>query len=284
MGEALLSRAYWPVTHRNELWRNWLLYTELFAWPLIAGKVRNTQAFIDTLSDQGYKAVLAVGQEDDIKALSTPTTGEFATQDTALIRRIQRLILGQTGTSGLQGGGSYAAVEILSRDVLGALTTADRKLTTSAAQQVLTFAEAAGLIQPGFAFVWRDVKSLAKDRAERDEILTRVGVKFTTQYYLDHYDLGTGDFTLAPAQQPAKLSALSAATPIEQMERAIARRGDKQPLDMDAIMESIQLASNPADLRDRLAAIIPDPEFAETLARMSFNAQVLGWESAEGEA
>lgn len=271
-GDAVLSRAYWPVTHRNELWRNWLLYTELFAWPLVAGRVRNPQAFVAAMADQGYKSSIAVGQEDDVKALSVPAAGEFSTQDTALIRRIQRLILGQTGTSGLQGGGSYSAVEVLSKDVLGALTASDRKIATGAAEQVLRFAEVADIIPAGFKFVWRDEKRLSRERADRDEVLARAGVKFTEQYYLDRYDFAPGDFELQQTQPQVKL----AATGMQQIDRAA--EGRPQPLDLAAIQEAIELASNPADLRDRLAQIVPDPEFAESLARVGFGAQILGWD------
>lgn len=279
-GDAVLSRAYWPVTHRNELWRNWLLYTELFAWPLVAGRVRNPQAFVAAMADQGYKSSIAVGQEDDVKALSVPAAGEFSTQDTALIRRIQRLILGQTGTSGLQGGGSYSAVEVLSKDVLGALTASDRKIATGAAEQVLRFAEVADIIPAGFKFVWRDAKSLGRERADRDEVLTRAGVRFTEQYYRDRYDLGEGDFTLAQEPTQAAFRATDMAV-IDRQVEAAANGG--QALSLEAVRQAIELASNPADLRDRLAEIIPDQEFTDTLARVSFAAQILGWSSAEAE-
>lgn len=279
-GVALYSRAYWPVTHRNELWRNWLLYTELFAWPSIAGRVANQQAFVDALSEQGYKSVMAVGREDDVKAITTPTAGEFATQDTALIRRIQRLILGQTGTSGLQGGGSYAAVEVLSRDVLGSLTLSDSKLVQRAGQQVLDFAAAAWLIPDGFKFVWRDVKALSKDRADRDAVLAEQGVRLTEQYYRDRYDLGEGDFTIEPQKVPASF----AASPQARIDRAVDAAAEMgQALDLGSVREAIEAASNPADLRDKLLEILPDEEFADTMARLTYNAQILGWQSAKGE-
>jgi hypothetical protein len=275
-GLALYSRAYWPVTHRNELWRNWISYTELSAWPLLAAKVGLPQAFVDAMSAQGFKVAVAVGKDDEVKALTVPTAGEFATQDTALIRRIQRLILGQTGTSGLQGSGSYAAVEVLSRDVLGSLTLSDAKLVRSAAQQVIRFATAAELIDPGFRFVWRDTKSLGKDRADRDAVLYGLGVRPTDQYYLDRYDFGLGDFELLEVQPQQNF----AAKPLERIERAIDTRTES-PLGAEQIRQAIEMASNPADLRDKLAEIIPDPEFADAIARMQFNSQILGWESAK---
>ena len=54
---------------------------------------------------------------------------------------------------------------------------------------------------PAPEFVFFEEENLQKERAERDEILNRQGVRFTDKYFQRVYNLDEGDFQLAEPGQ-----------------------------------------------------------------------------------
>ena len=207
-------------------------------------------------------------------------------------------MLGQTLTSDVQGGGSYAAAKVHD-EVRNDRRLADLRLVRDGVQRTLdAIASLNGWPAPVFAFA--DTVDLQSERAARDATLVQAGiVRLSEDYLMRTYDFEPGD--LLPPAQPSGIPRFSAAqgqqfsavlhsTPYTTRQQEVENLGDDllrmelQPLDLDAVRQAIRAARDPQDLRARLAVLLDEqrPDFAETLARASFAAEVLGYVHGEG--
>jgi phage gp29-like protein len=202
-GEAILSRLYWPWFFRFNSWRFWGQFLERFGTPILVGKSGDPKKMAEALLAAHQDAVIAHGPDDEITMLDNKGEGRaFASIEQAIIMRIQKLILGQTLTSGsgnADSGASYA-LGVIHNTVRDDLRKADLRLIRKTVQVLVDALCALNFptrIIPKFMF--DDGTGLAKDRAERDTLLWKLGVTFTKQYYTDRYDLTDVDFDLDPA-------------------------------------------------------------------------------------
>ena len=211
-GEALLSRCYWPWFFRHNGWRFWMRFLERFAEPLLLGQVFDPSGFVTALQGMGLEAVVGVGKEESISAVTPGAAGEFEKVEMALGRRIQKLILGQTLTSEVGDTGSYAAAQV-HNEVRQDKRNADLRLVTQTAQRLVEALWTLNAL-PGLPprFVLADDTGLEIARAERDAKLVQAGVlRLTEAYLLDRYDFVPGDFTVtAPGPSAADMAKLLA--------------------------------------------------------------------------
>ncbi len=197
-GEALLSRLWFPVTWRREGWGMWLQFLETFGEPIILGQVRNYQDFVEAMVAQGVRSTVAwesVDGEDKVQPITASTPGEFDRLEQAILRRIQKLILGQTLTSDVGSNGSYA-VAAIHNEVRNDKRRADMRMVQSTGQQLVNnLAMINGLEPP--KFVMADDSGLEMSRAQRDSILLPVlagsGLQFTREYFIDRFDILSSD-------------------------------------------------------------------------------------------
>lgn len=313
-GEALLSRAYWPWYFRQHGWKHWVRWLERYGVPLLLGKTGGSPAeMAKSLSSALSGSVMAVGIGDDVDAV-TPTSsggsgaGHFAEFDEVIRRRFQTLILGQTLTTDASRGGSFAAAKVAD-GVRSDRRSADLRLVARTIQRLVSaLHEFSGFGGMPPKFILADDTGLEVQRAERDAVLAeKVGVRFTADYIAQSYDLDPGDFTIdEPEQaepeersepsaediedrQPGEQGAQFAATrrtftPVQQgIESALDALSVVQPVDPERIRSAVLAARDEADLRARLAALVPeaDPRFAATLERAQFAAAVLGYVAAD---
>lgn len=200
-GEALLSRLYWPWFFRFNGWRFWGQFLERFGTPILVGKAADTKKMATALMAAHQDAVIAHGPDDDVKVLSNVgDSSSFTSMEEAVVRRIQKLLLGQTLTSdgaGKGGGGSYA-LGIVHNNVRDDLRRSDLRCIRKTIQKVIDALCALNFptrVIPKFKFT--DDKGLEVERANRDQVLSATGVKFRKQYFIDRYDLTDGDFDVA---------------------------------------------------------------------------------------
>jgi phage gp29-like protein len=311
-GESLLSRLYWTVFFKTHGRKKWAQLLERYAEPLLVGKVRDQQKFIDDVLSLGIAAGLPIQPDDDITAIHATQAGEFERFENALSRSIQKLILGQTLTSDVGDSGSYAAAKVHDQ-VRQDKRHADIRLVTPTIQRLLdTLCELNGF--PRVEFSMADDTGLEEARAQRDALLVEKGIiKLSKEYILDRYDFEEGHFEIPeqaapilpaadqeeeePEEEPAEMAAstinLSKSkikfTPQQQAiedetDRLIER--SPQPIPADLILSAIRAASDEADLAARLALLLDeqDPRFAEAMARAQFAAQALGFAVADKEA
>lgn len=318
-GEALLSRCYWPWFFRHNGWRFWMRFLERFAEPLLLGQVFDPAGFVTAMNTMGLEAVVGVGKEETITAVTPAASGEFEKVEMALGRRIQKLILGQTLTSEIGDKGSYAAAQVHNQ-VRQDKRSADLRLVNDAAQRLVNSLWSLN----GFAgvpptFVLADDTGLEAARAERDAKLVQAGaLSLTEQYFLDRYDFAPGDFVIpsAPPVAPApeiKKRGGQGATPLtapllapgqDDPTTPLANNGQRftadqelveamttaalsraaSPIPAAAVRSAILSATDPEDLAARLADLYQGQDasaFRELMETSLFAADVLGYATAD---
>ncbi len=318
-GEALLSRAYWPWFFRKHGWQFWMKYLERCGVPFIVGKTDgDKQKALEALQAAVQDSIIVGSSTDSIEALDFGRDPKIFTEfEIAVTRRIQKLILGQTLTSGTDGGSGNRALGEVHDVVRQERKRADVQLLSAAVQRIVDqLAALNGWAPP--RFVMEDDLGLGLDRAQRDKLLVEAGIlSLTEEYLLERYDFNAGDFTVperAPVPQglqpsaeaseedgeedgeptTAAMSFAPAAprfTPSQQaVERlgdaALAEAGEGGPIALADIRSAVMASQDETDLADRLAVLLDrqDPRFADVLARAQFAGAVLGYVHAEEEA
>lgn len=303
-GEALLSRLYWPWYFRHSSWDFWMQFLERFGTPLLIGKGKNPAELARALSEAVQNAAIGVPNDAEVTIAQASGDGQaFAKVEEALSARIHRRILGQTLTSGTEGGSGNRALGEVHERVAQTKANADARLVRGSLQQVvdaltvLNFG--AGTESPDV--VMEDDTGLQADRAERDAKLYQAGIRFRPEYVARAYDLEEGEFTIADAGGQGGASRLSANpggallaqgqgerfTPgqqaVEDMAKSLAGR-TPQPIEPGKIAAAIQDSAGPEDLQERLAELVgdaPPEEMQELFERSLFAAEVLGWTVTE---
>ncbi len=313
-GEALLSRLYWPWFFRQNGWRFWGKFLERFGAPMLVGNTSGkNEDMLRALLTAHSQAAMAIGKDDKVTAIETSGQGAaFDTFETACIRRIQKLILGSTLTSGTDGGSGNRALGQVHDNVRADKKISDIRLVGTTLQRVVDALCLLNGQHAGTYTVWlADKAGLSADRAARDLILYQQGVRWTPDYLVNNYELRTEDFTQTVAPEipgtapfggtvpdPADPEAArmarrfvrhTTASRFTRNQQAIEELVDDaetrrlQPLEADAIRAAIVAASDPDDLERRLFALVgADPEFPELLERCLFAADVIGYVHATG--
>lgn len=319
-GESLLSRLWFPVTWRREGWQMWLRFLETFGQPIVIGRVFDYNQFITAIKAQGVRSVIGwQGRaEDSVQTITASNPGEFERLENALVKRCQKLILGQTLTSDVGNVGSYAAATV-HNEVRHDKTHADCRLATHTLQRIVDTLAGLNNLQPA-QFVLADDTGLEAERAARDAVLVPVmqasGLKLTPNYFMDRYDYRADDLeeitepaeptpampgdapavedgadATEPADTQARADLLTlAATKFTRTQQEIEDLGEAAlkeaplPLDPARLRDVIFGATDEADLRERLAAAWEggmNQDFTDTLEKAAFMARVIGYVSAE---
>jgi phage gp29-like protein len=295
-GEALYSRLYWPWYFRHNAWLFWMRFLERFGEPLILGKVNDVQGMISALQAMGINSAVAVHPDEDVKAVLANASGEFEKVETALAKRIQKSILGQTLTSDVSGGGSYAASQT-HNEVRKDKRNSDLRTITPAVNQVI---KALWLIN-GFAgplpvFAFQDDANIDKPRADRDAVLAEAGIcSFTEEYLLRVYDFEQGDIA-PPVQQPAgeavpvKMSK-NFALPVDRTDDRVtsnlAAAADPVMSNwIDTLHNTVSHAKSLEQLRDTILDVYPDMDtaaLAEVMMQQQMIARCVGMLEVKSE-
>lgn len=197
-GRALFSALYWPVFFRSGGWRLWMRYLDRFSMPVVAGRVADPQAFVTAMREAGIDLAIGVGAEEGVDVLFNQNGGEFERLEKNCVERIQRLVLGQTGTSGVEQAGSYAAVQVLD-GVRDDKRRADLRLGIAAGQALVNALCALNGFSP-HRFLMEDESGLQAARAERDAKLASAGVvRFLAPYLEAKYGLLPGEYAVPEA-------------------------------------------------------------------------------------
>lgn len=325
-GEALLAKAYWPWFFRTHGWRMWAKFLEQAAIPLMVGKTDgDKQPLLELLRTLSAGPVAVINNTDTLQALDQPgnSPNKFTEFETAICRRIQRLILGQTLTSGTDGGSGNRALGEVHERVRDEKRRADVRLVTRALQQAADLlADVNGL--PRGRIVLEDQHGLEMERAQRDEILVKAGMlRFTRAYLEEKYGLESDDFEELPPAEAAAIADVGAggigrASQSAETSAALVTLADKRPdstkpdrrrftaaqqaiedeiertlsglpspIAPGAIASAIRAAKDPEDLMERLAVALADADdrtFRQTLERSMCAAEIMGYAAARREA
>ena len=305
LGESLLSRLYWAWFFRTSGWNFWIKNLERFSDPLLLATVGDPQAFIQKISELGIQNIVAVGQDEGLQAVAKSGDSAFQMLEDAVLKRYYRLILGQTLTSGADGGGSYALGNVHDQ-VRSDKRNSDIQMVKPGIQRLInTLARLnfPGQVPPTFEM--SDDVGIEQERAIRDATLVNAGVvKLTEAYLLDRYDFNAGDIEM-PVAQPVPAALEKAIPPAKKLLPGIKASAEKikftpqqqavedvadavlantgNPIPAEKLRAVLMAATGPEDLAHRFAVMfgkLNHEAYAAGLERALFVGDVLGYAHA----
>ena len=196
-GKPLLAYLFWPWFYRKATWQFWMQFLERSGCPLLVGKGSDPAQIAQQLALAVQDAVIGVPKETDIQAVAPANKGEaFNLAEDRLVRRIQKILLGQTLTSdnGASPAGSRALGQV-HNEVRLDKTVGDLKLVGPTVQnyvdalRMLNFPSSRPV-----KLVYAIDRGLESGRANRDSTLINSGnISFTEQYFMREYGFKQGD-------------------------------------------------------------------------------------------
>ena len=228
-GKALLASLYWLFFFKQNGFKFWAKFLERFGTPILLGKVKDAddediRAMNDALLSAHAQSVISIDAEDDVEVLGVAqgTAGSsFETFNTEIKRQIQKLILGQTLTSGTDNSGSRALGQVHENVRKDKLKSDIRMITPTIQAVVNALCELNQWSK--HKIIIGDEKSLEIDKAERDVKLKNAGANLTPQYFQREYGLQDGDIAETQEQTPKTFSAIQ--------KRAFNFKADMQGID-----------------------------------------------------
>lgn len=308
-GEALLSRLYWPWYFRHNAWRFWMQFLERFGNPLLIGKADDPEDLSNKLVQIGSEMHVVVHTDEDLAAVTSSNAAEFEKVEQALVKRVQKLILGQTLTTDVGSSGSYSAAKV-HNDVREDRRNSDLRLVCEAINKVVK----ALWTLNGFAgtaplFVMEDGQGIGAERAARDATLVQAGiVRLSEDYLLRTYDFVAGDFEIPEPRsnmpflqqsaprigQAARFAATLEAKPkYTKNQMDVEAVGDKATqstsereqglIQSQHIQAAIAAAQSAEDLAERLALLLAEADsdtYSAALEQALFVAESIGYAQA----
>ncbi|OTG87221.1 phage portal protein family protein [Acinetobacter sp. ANC 3832] len=296
-GKALLSVLYWLFFFKQNGFKFWAKFLERFGTPILLGKVAKAedddiQAMNDALLSAHAQSVISIDAEDDVQMVGVTqgTAGSsFETFFNVILRQIQKLILGQTLTSGTDGTGSRALGQVhdnVRKDKL----KSDIRLITPTMQSVVNALCLLNDWQQHKIIIGEE-KSLNVEQAERDEKLKNTGIEFTNQYYTREYGFQDGDLREPTVMANTQFNALP--------KQVFSFKADMQGLDTNQrevddkisdieknlfseseLMKVVETSTDLNDLQNNLYKMMSGEsveKFNETMARALYLFDVIGY-------
>lgn len=304
-GEALLSRLYWVWFFKNNGFKMWAKFVEQFGMPMLVGKssIGKNDDMRDALLRAHASRVLAVSASDTIEVTASGVnsgnaSGTYDTFDKNLERRIQKVVLGQTLTSGTDGSGSRALGDV-HMEVQNSKYKADIRMILPTIQAILNALCDLNRWERHRIIIGEE-KSLEGPKADRDVKLKNAGANFTSQYFQREYGLEEGDIAdiADPAQIPLKqFSALphqafsfkasvQKHSPEQQeVDELTDAQDNLELLNQDQIKQLVADSTDPQDLASNLIQLIPmasKAQFKANLDQALYAGDVLGYMTAQG--
>ncbi|GAB00779.1 MULTISPECIES: DUF935 family protein [Acinetobacter] len=302
-GKALLTVVYWLDFFRKNGFKFWAKFLERFGTPILKGKCKNSEPddMNQALLNAHAQSVISIDAEDEVEILAVSSNGNagtsFETFNNTIIRQIQKVILGQTLTSGTDGTGSRALGEV-HENVRKDKLNADIRLVTPTFQAIVNALCALNGWGEHEIILGENSKQLNKDQAERDVKLKDAGAVFTNQYFIREYGLQEGDLAEPlPSQTPQPQFKAIPSKPFSFAASVKGLTQEQQELDELADQNFKLLSDN--DLKDlilnsesieelqtslfAIAKTADKSQFNEVLDRALFAADILGYmHSKEG--
>lgn len=210
-GKPALSACFWPVTFRKNGLKFWTIFMEKYGMPFVVGKAPageqedRIESVADMLENMVQDAIAVVPSEYEIEIIESGK-GRGGKGETphksyldAMNLEIAMAILGTNLTTEVQGG-SYAASQS-HMEVRKDIVEADQKIVEGVFDELieLTHKINFGDSSPCPYFKLFAEEKIDVSRAERDEKLSKTGVKFTPVYFKRAYNLTDEDIDTSEA-------------------------------------------------------------------------------------
>lgn len=300
-GKPLLSSLYWLHFFKQNGFKFWAKFLERFGTPILLGKCNKTETedMSHALLNAHAQSVLSIDILDDVQVLSNGSGNagaSFEIFDTTIKRQIQKLILGQTLTSGTDGTGSRALGEV-HENVRKDKLKSDIRLVTPTVQAVVNALCDVNGWERHKIIIGEEQKTLNKEQADRDSVLSRdLGVEFTPEYISKAYGFEDGDIAgIKPKNEPTQFTALpktafsfkASSKQLSASQQEVEELTDAQDLELlnqDKIKELVAKSDSPESLAFNLMQLIPrvsESQFKANLDQALYAGDVLGYVTAQ---
>ena len=297
-GKPLLAILYWLFFFKQNGFKFWAKQLERFGTPILLGKVKDGDdsdiaAMNSALLSAHAQSVISIDADDDVQILSGDKNGSagssFEVFNSILMKQIQKVVLGQTLTSGNDGGGSRALGEVHENVRKDKLKSDIRLITPTVQAVVNALCDLNGWAR--HKVIIGDGKSLNKDQAQRDVDLKSAGAELSNQYFQREYGLQEGDLKEAPALNQMQFSALpkhafsfkADMQGLDANQREVDEgitKIDKQLFSESELLEVVESSSDVNNLQTRLYSLMSGEsveKFTETMARALYLFDVVGY-------
>ena len=304
-GRADLAMCFWAATFKKGGFKFWLEFMEKYGSPWLVGKhLRQAQIHeIDELLDSMEKmlgtAVAAIPEDSSIDLKESASKGASSQVFDDFLRycksEIAIALLGQNQTTEAEANRASATAGLeVTRDI----RNDDASLVEGVFNQLLAWiCELNFNVETLPAFELFEQESIDKLQAERDKLLTEMGVGFTEQYIHRAYGFEEGDIVMQeispnPSLQKKGTDKVDFAELIPKS--VIETIGEQLEVEGEAVVETwlhdirdrLGQAESLEDFRNQLDSLIPElsyAEYGELLAWGSTAAQFAGRQSVEDE-
>ena len=283
-----LSLCFWAATFKKGGFKFWLEFMEKYGSPWLVGKhprqaqIHEIDELLDSMEKMLGTAVAAIPEDSSIDLKESASKGASSQVFDDFLRycksEIAIALLGQNQTTEAEANRASATAGLeVTRDI----RNDDASLVEGVFNQLLTWiCELNFSVDTLPTFELFEQESIDKLQAERDKILTEIGVSFTEQYIHRTYGFEDGDNT-ADFAEPIPKSVIETI-------------GEQLEVEGEAVVETwlhdirdrLGQAESLEDFRNQLDSLIPElsyAEYGELLAWGSTAAQFAGRQSVEDE-
>ena len=214
-GDKILARCYWPITFKRAATEFWQLMVERYGMPFLLGfhpsGWTRTQIddFLEQLKEMINENVYVFPEtlKDMIQLKESPQYDIGQLYEILINhhnREVSKAVLTVTLTTDMQGVGSYKAADI-HKEMLSYIGLSDKKIVEDGLNRILqywTFLNWGHLDSP--KVVLKKKEKIVDESEKRDEVLSKMGVKFTKEYFKKRYRLEDEDFELVDNKQEVR--------------------------------------------------------------------------------
>lgn len=293
-GKPLLSDLYWLWLFKQNTWKFWAKYLERFGTPILVGKTQgDITAMLTALLQAHGQSAIAIDVDDSVTALGANDGAgrSFEVFNETISKQIQKVVLGQTLTSGTDGVGSLALGKVHD-EIRKEKVKSDIRLVQPTLQMIVNALCELNAWQP-HKIILGNTKSLDVEKAERDVNLKNAGAVLSPQYFQREYGLQDGDVLEQFTQD--KQTTFSKLPDMPYTFAASTRTFSKSQLEVEELVTSqdsvnlvtpelikslIAQSDSPQQLAENMAASLPkldSVQFQEQLERALYAAEVLGY-------
>lgn len=207
-GCAILSRCFWNVAFINGGMEFWVKFSEKLGMPWVFGKYdrsmtdQEKKSFLTALVNMVQDAVGIIPNDGSVEVMQTGSTGNSEIYKLLVDKcenNISKAILGQTLTTDVGSVGSFAAGKVHA-DVRSDIVQSDTNLVVSTIKRLIQLINAINFADdevPIYGVVQED---FGLERAERDQKVQSLGVRFSKDYIVKTYGYNDKDIEIVTPQ------------------------------------------------------------------------------------
>ena len=304
-GRADLAMCFWAATFKKGGFKFWLEFMEKYGSPWLVGKhprqaqIHEIDELLDSMEKMLGTAVAAIPEDSSIDLKESASKGASSQVFDDFLRycksEIAIALLGQNQTTEAEANRASATAGLeVTRDI----RNDDASLVESVFNQLLNWiCELNFSVDTLPTFELFEQESIDKLQAERDKILTEIGVSFTEQYIHRTYGFEEGDIVMQEISPNPSLqkkgtdkvdfAELIPKSVIETIGEQLEVEGEAHVEHwLQSIRDQLGQAESLEDFRNQLDSLIPElsyAEYGELLAWGSTAAQFAGRQSVEDE-